>query len=93
MKTEVYSWRVTVELKMALQREARRRKISLATALDLAVQECLKKPGADKDDEREQKRIHEDASKSFGVINGSDPHRSENVRELVRERLRQLYGR
>jgi hypothetical protein len=93
MKTEVYSWRVSAELKTGLEREARRRKISLACALDLAAEEWLKNNGADKDDDREQKRLHEAASKFFGTITGGDPHRSENVRQLVRERLRRRYGR
>jgi len=94
MKTDVYSWRVSTELKMGLEREARRRKISLAKALDLAAHEWLQKNGgADKDDDQEQKRLHEAASKCFGVLTGGDPHRSENVRKLVRERLRRRYGR
>ena len=50
MKTEVYSWRVSTDLKTGLEREARRRKISLAKALDLAAEEWLKKSGADDDD-------------------------------------------
>jgi hypothetical protein len=93
MKTEVYSWRVSTELKTGLEREARRRKISLAKVLDLAAEEWLQKTSVDTDDDREQKRLHEAASKSFGVITGGDPHRSANVRQLVRERLRRRYGR
>jgi hypothetical protein len=94
MKTEVYSWRVSTELKMGLEREARRRKISLAKVLDAAAQEWLKKRSSDQDDDAaEQKRLHEAAAKSFGTITGGDPKRSENVRQIVRERLRQRYGR
>jgi hypothetical protein len=43
MKTEVYSWRVSRELKSGLEREARRRKLSLSAVLDLAVLEGLDK--------------------------------------------------
>jgi hypothetical protein len=93
MKTEVYSWRVSAELKTVLEREARRRKISLATALDLAAQEWLKKSEADNGDEREQKRIREAAAKAIGAISGDDPGRSENVRSLMQESLRRRYGR
>ncbi|MGA2878766.1 MAG: hypothetical protein ABSG13_07430 [Bryobacteraceae bacterium] len=93
MKTEVYSWRVSTELKTGLEREARRRQISLAKALDLAAEEWLQKGGTDKDDDREQKRLHEAASKFFGAITSGDPRRSENVRQIVRERLRRRYGR
>jgi hypothetical protein len=93
MKTEVYSWRVSTELKMSLEREARRRKVSLSKVLDAAAQEWLNRNSADSDDDREQKHIHEAAAKSFGTITGGGPHRSENVRQIVRERLRQRYGR
>ena len=93
MRTEIYSWRVSTELKTALEREARRRKISLAKVLDMAAEEWLKKGGAGKDDDREQKRLHEAASKSFGVIKGGGPYLAENVRQVVQERLRRCYGR
>jgi hypothetical protein len=93
MKTEVYSWRVSTELKIGLEREARRRKMSLAAALDLAAQDWLKKNGADVDDEREQKRLHEAGSKCIGTITSDDLPQANNVREAVRERLRRRYGR
>jgi len=92
MKTEVYSWRVSTDLKTGLEREARRRKISLAKALDLAAEEWLKKSGA-VDDDAEQKRLHEAASKAIGVIAGDDPRRAENAREIVRRLIRQRHGR
>ena len=56
-------------------------------------EEWLKKGGSDKDADHERKRLHEAASRAFGVITGGDSHRSENVRQLVRERLRRRYGR
>lgn len=92
MKTEVYSWRVSTELKTGLEREARRRKISLAAALDLAAREWLKQ-GADNDDAREQKRLHEAAAKAIGCIEGDDPRRAENAREMVRRLIRRRHGR
>jgi hypothetical protein len=61
MKTEVYSWRVSTELKMGLEREARRRKVSLSKVLDAAAEEWLTSNSADSDDDREQKRLHEAA--------------------------------
>jgi hypothetical protein len=92
MKTEVYSWRVSTDLKTGLEREARRRKMSLAAALDLAAQEWLKK-GAVDDDAAEQRRLHEAASKAIGTIEGNDPRRAENAREIVRRLIRQRNGR
>jgi hypothetical protein len=93
MKTEVYSWRVSTELKTGLEREARRRKTSLSAVLETAAQEWLKKNGADTDDEREQKRLHEAALKATGLIEGKDPHRAENAREIVRRLIRQRHAR
>lgn len=93
MKTEVYSWRVSPELKMGLEREARRRKISLSAALDMAAKEWLGKNGADKEDEREQRRIHEAASKFVGAISSGEPYSAQKVRETVRKRVRRHYGR
>ena len=93
MKTEVYSWRVSTELKTGLEREARRRKISLAKALDLAAEEWLQKTSVDTDDDREQKRLHEAALKAIGTIEGDDPRRAENAREIVRRLIRQRHGR
>ena len=42
MKTEVYSWRVSSDLKPDLEREAHSRKASLASLLDTAAREWLK---------------------------------------------------
>jgi hypothetical protein len=91
MKTEVYSWRVSTELKTGLEREARRRKISLSAALDLAAQEWLKKNGQD-DDAAEQRRLHAAAAKAIGTIEG-DRGDAENVGEIVRQRIRQRHAR
>jgi len=93
MKTEVYRWRVSTELKTVLEREARRRKISLAKALDLAAQEWLKNGGAGKDDDREQKRPHDAALKAIATIAGDDPRRAENAREILRRLIRKRHGR
>jgi hypothetical protein len=41
MKTEVYSWRVSTNVKAGLEREARRRKTSVSAILDMAAQEWL----------------------------------------------------
>jgi hypothetical protein len=92
MKTEVYSWRVSPELKTGLEREARRRKISLSCALDIAVQEWLQKSTVD-DDAAEQKRLHEAALKVIGTIEGDNPRRAENASKIVRQLIRQRHGR
>jgi len=93
MKTEVYSWRVSTDVKTALEREAHRRKISLAAILDLAARELLNKSGAGNDGDQEQTRLQQAAVTCFGAFEGGDGRRSENARQGVRRRLRRRYGR
>ena len=92
MKTEVYSWRVSTDIKSGLEHEARRRNISLSRVLDLAAADWLQKNAPDSNEE-EQRRIRQEAVKSFGVIASGDPKRSESTRTAVRDRLRRRHGR
>ena len=75
MKEEVYSWRVSTDLKTELKREARRRKISLSAVLDLAAREWLNKARAGSGDEEEQRRLDQAALSSLGAFAGGDVHR------------------
>lgn len=93
MKTEVYSWRVSSDVKTSLELAARRRKVSLAAVLDLAVQEWLKNSGSEGDDEERQRRLQKAASGCLGSLASGDTRRSENAGEMVRQRLRRHYGR
>ena len=90
MKTEVYSWRVAADLKSGLEREAQRRKMSLAGVLDLAAREWLSK-GSAEGDEEEQLRLRKAASDCLGTIASGDARGSEMVRETVRKRLRRSH--
>ncbi len=58
MKTEVYSWRLSGELKSDLEREARLRKLPVSSVLDLAVRDWLKKSGADVAGDDVQRQLH-----------------------------------
>lgn len=93
MKTEVYSWRVSAELKTDLEREARRRKMSLSSLLDLAAREWLNETGAKNQGDEEQVRLQRTAVKYFGALTGSDPYRSEKVRKMIRKRVQRRHGR
>jgi hypothetical protein len=93
MKTEVYSWRLSTDLKTGLEREARRRKTSLSSILEQAARDWLDKGGAEVESDEEQLRIRKAAFKCMGAISGKDPHRSENVRQAVRKRLRKRNDR
>ena len=93
MKTEVYSWRLSPDLKTGLEREARRLNLSLSAVLELASMDWLKKIAAANDGNDEQQRLHEAASKCLGTIESGDPLRSEKVRLTVRERLARRHAR
>jgi hypothetical protein len=93
MKSEVYSWRVSTDLKTGLEREARRRKMPVSAVLDLAARDWLNKCGAEIDGDEEQSRLQKAASKCFGAFAGANAHRSENARQTVRQRLRRHYDR
>ena len=92
MKTEVYSWRVSADLKTDLEREARRRNLSLAGVLDLAARDLLKNRGSANEDE-EQRSLHQAAEECVGAFAGNDPRRSERARSALRARLRQKHAR
>jgi hypothetical protein len=93
MKTEVYSWRVSPDLKSGLEREARRRKTSIGAVLDQAARDWLSRSGADAGSEAEQQRLHKAAARCIGTLASGNPGRSENAREAIRQRLRQRHGR
>ena len=93
-KTEVYSWRVDQQIKMALEDEARSEGRSVAALLnDIARQWLETRKRENGDDAAEQERLHAAAAKCFGTLSGGDPHGSEKVRETVRKRLTERYGR
>jgi hypothetical protein len=93
MKTEVYSWRVSSDVKTSLEREARRRKISMAAALDAAAREWLQKSGMASEGDEEQRRLQKAASKWLGALASGNARRSQTASQSVRDRLRQRYGR
>ncbi len=88
MKTDVYTWRLSRELKADLEREARLRNKPVSSLLDLAVREWFERRTLEPADDEVQTKLHAAAKASFGVISSGPPRRSENVRKDVRKRLR-----
>jgi hypothetical protein len=88
MKTDVYTWRLSRELKADLEREARLRDKPVSSLLDLAVREWLERTSHEPADDAVQAKLHVAAKASFGVISSGPHDRSENVRRDVRRRLR-----
>jgi hypothetical protein len=93
MKTEVYSWRVSTELKADLERQARLRKVPVSSILDDAVREWLQKNNGDVTSDVAQRRLHAAAARCFGTFAGGNLTRAETASVEVRRRLRRRYGR
>jgi hypothetical protein len=93
MKTEVYSWRLSRSLKADLERAARLHKVSASKILDLALREWLAKNAKDIAGDEEQRRLHAAVERCIGVFASGNPRGSETVREVVRKRLADRYGR
>ncbi len=88
MKTDVYSWRLTPDMKDALEEEARRAGQSLAELLERMAREWLEaRRSRDAEDEAGQERLRSAASRTFGTLHGGNRRRSTEARSLVRERL------
>jgi hypothetical protein len=87
-KTEVYSWRVSLRTKTALEDEARRAGKSLGSLLDDLVSDWLatrRQVATDGTDE--QARLQAAVSAAIGTIAGGDPSRATRARTLIRQRL------
>ena len=93
MKTHVYSWRLSSELKSDLERQARLRKVPISTILDMAVREWLKKSALAVSGDEEQRRLHAAAEKYIGALQGPTKYGAATVRETIRKKLRKRYGR
>jgi hypothetical protein len=93
MRTEVYSWRLSGELKSDLEREARLRKVPVSAVLETAVRDWLKNSEADTPEDEAQQRLHTAAANCFGLLNGGNPRRSETARATLRKRLNRRNAR
>ena len=93
MKTEVYSWRLSRELKSDLEQLARIRETSLSEVLNLAVRDWLKQSAVTVGEDEEQGRLHEAGMKCMGAIAGGNPRRAETARQAIRERLKRRHAR
>lgn len=92
MKSRVYSWRLSEDLKSDLEREARERKLSVSSLLELAARELLNKQNGDSDGDEAQHKLHASAAACLGTIKGRNPNRAETARQAIRGRLGRTYA-
>jgi uncharacterized protein YutD len=88
-KTEVYSWRLSVEIKSALEETARQKQSSVADLLDQIVGDWLARQQALEENEAAQQRLHDEVLKTIGTIRGDNPDRAGNAKALLRAKLAQ----
>jgi hypothetical protein len=93
MKSEVYSWRISSVTKDALEAEARRQRVPIATLLDRITKEWIESDRSGKAAEKEQARLHTAVLKTVGTIAGKNARRSTQARQLIRQRLKRRHGR
>jgi hypothetical protein len=92
MKTEVYSWRLSAELKADLEEQARDEGKSLSALLQELASEGLRaRRNGHFHDDAVQAAIRKRALKAIGSIHGGDPTRAERAGELVREIIYQKH--
>ena len=92
-KTEVYSWRITPQIKRSLEREARREGTSVSVLLERIAKEWILLRQDRDDDAEVQRRLRDSATKTIGSISGKNPNRSEQARATVRKRISLRHGR
>jgi hypothetical protein len=87
MKTEVYSWRLKSERKVALEEIARKRSRAVSDLLDEAVDRWLSEQADLDDEDALQQKLRQAAAPAIGSIAGGDPERSEQSRARLRAKL------
>ena len=93
-KTEVYTWRLSPAVKVALEETARRKGQTVSELLDEIVGEKLQTLGWEPEEEDERQReLHERAARFAGALDGGDRQRAANARAIVRDRVRKRVSR
>ena len=90
-KTEVYSWRVSPELKERLEDAARAEDMSMAGLLEQIALEWLEDHA--QVDEEEQRRLHEAAREWIGNLATGEVDLAERASERVREIIWEKHAR
>ena len=91
-KSEVYSWRISPELKADIEAAARAEKATISTLLERIVREWLGGGGRVHDEDGQQ-RLHEAAAECFGQLQGGDTLLSEQASSRVKVILEKQHDR
>ena len=92
-KTEVYSWRLSRQLKVELEEAARAEQKSLAELLEQIAREWIERSRQGGESEEEQQRLLREAALKFvGAMESGNPGRAENARSEVKARIARRHG-
>lgn len=87
-KTEVYSWRVAADLKVALEDAAREEGTSVGELLARMARQWLRDRAAGtSESDAVQRRLRAASERFVGSLAGGNPRRAEHARRELRERL------
>lgn len=86
-KSEVYSWRLSPDLKERLEEAARREGTSMAEILKRTAEDWLDGRADGDAEEERQARLRAAAMRFVGTIAGGRPDRSQSARADLRSRL------
>ncbi len=92
-KTEVYSWRVDINLKNALEQAARTEKTSVAQLLDSIVRNWLQEASSLNGEDEQQQRLRSAAQQCFGTLSSGGPNLATLAKERVRRKIRERHAR
>ncbi|MEO1388302.1 MAG: DUF4325 domain-containing protein [Cyanobacteria bacterium J06634_6] len=91
-KTEVYSWRVAVELKRSLEEAARAEKLSLAQLLErIGLAWLARRAEPDETEADIQQQLHQLAAQSFGSVQSGNPSLSREVSQRMKSKMSRRY--
>src|SRR3972149_10593830 len=92
-KSEVYSWRLSPELKAELEAAARRKKVAMSVVLERAARDWLRKE-APRNDAADQERRRAALMACAGTVSGDGTSATNAVvRQVIADALERKYGR
>ncbi len=94
-KSEVYSWRLSTQMKRVLEEIARRQKQSISSLLEKIVIQSLRHgvEGWNEEEAALQERLHAAGLAAIGKLNSGRADRSKRVRTDVRRKLQRQHER
>jgi len=92
-KTEVYSWRISPQIKRTLEQEARREGTSVAVLLERITKEWILSRTDREGDDEKQAHLRASVNRTIGAISGSNPNRAAQARATIRKRILLRHGR